>query len=216
MVGGRLVLVMAQLVGIDPSFSRSGLCVLDTAEGVVGYTSISVPDVLKVGSIYQFSGSFVSAQWHALECVSWLESLGVGGFDAFFIEYPALSSPMGAWLLPLQCMLYSALGESCYGDVPFYLIPPTAINSLVLPKKPKLKKGEIPAVPWVKPTKEAAKKLIVEWVQSRYGVICNHDEASAVVLAHIGELILGGSSAVKFQLVNRDYVFDGRRRSRSR
>lgn len=197
---------MGYLVGIDPSFSRSGLSVLSSEGDVVACTSVEVPDVLKKGSIYQFSGSFAAAEWHARECVSWLSSLGLtGGFDAFFVEYPALSSPMGAWLLPLQCMLYSALGRSDLATVPMYLMPPTAINSFVLPKKPKLKKGEIPEVPWVKPTKQEAKGLIVRWVLDHYGVECNHDEASAVVLAHLGRGVLAGTSNVKYQLLHRDY-----------
>lgn len=198
---------MSRLIGLDPSFSRSGLCILNTETGVEAVTSISVPDVLKVGSIYQFSASFPSAEWHAREVVSWLDSYHEGGFDGLFMEYPALSSPMGAWLLPLQCMLYSVMGHGCYSTLSFYVIPPTAINSLVLPKKPKLKKGEIPLVPWVKPTKEAAKKLIVEWVREHFGVVCDHDEASAVVLAHLGVSILEGSSQVKYQLISRDYDF---------
>lgn len=196
---------MGFVVGIDPSFSRSGLCVLSSNKDIVWTNSVEVPDVLKKGSIYQFSGSFAAAEWHARECVEWLDFLDISAIDAFFIEYPALSSSMGAWLLPLQCMLYTALGRGAYVNVPIYLMPPTAINSFILPKKPKLKKGEIPAVPWVKPTKQQAKQLIVKWVEEHYGVSVNHDEASAVVLAHLGFGVLDGTSKVKYQLLNRDY-----------
>lgn len=195
-----------RVLGIDPSYSRSGIVVLDSEQGVIASDSISVPQVVKKGSIYQFSVSFPAAVWHARECLSWLESQDVGRLDAVFIEYPALSSAMGAWLLPLQCMLYDVMGCESMEAVPFYLLPPTAINSYVLPKKPKLKKGEIPTELWVKPTGKVAKQMIVDWVGREYGLECDHDVASAVVLAHLGVGILDGSiTHIKHQLVDRWY-----------
>jgi hypothetical protein len=41
-----------RVLGIDPSFSRSGVCLLDSDLGVVGYTSIEVPKVLKEGGLF--------------------------------------------------------------------------------------------------------------------------------------------------------------------
>lgn len=201
------------VLGIDPSYSRSGLCLMDESGVVVAHESVVVPSVVKVGSIYQFSVSFPAAVWHARECLSWVRSQ-LSGDDVLggvFMEYPALSSRMGAWLLPLQCMMYTELGGSEFSGVPFYLIPPTSINSLVLPKKPKLRKGEVPAELWVKPTGKVAKRMIEDWVDSRYGVVCDHDVASGVVLAAIGLGLLGVDvgldvSGIKFQLVDRWYA----------
>ena len=195
-----------QVLGIDPSYSRSGIALLSDSDGVLSYSSISIPSVVKRGSIYQFSVSFPASVWHARECIEWWVSQGFGSVDAIFMEYPALSSAMGAWLLPLQCSFYRELDVAGYGSVPFYLVPPTAINSYVLPKKPKLKRGEVPEVPWVKPTGKVAKQMIVDWVRDRYGVECDHDEASAVVLGHLGLGVLRGDfSQLKVQLVDRWY-----------
>lgn len=210
-----------RVLGIDPSFSRSGVCLLDSDLGVVGYTSIEVPKVLKEGgNIFHFDKSFQAATWHAKVVRSWLVEYD-DSVDAVFIEYPGMGSPSGPYLLPLQCMLYtefqdlrkfstvgqstSHLGPFSPHTVDFYLIPPTAINSLVRPStaKKRAKKGEIPEVPPKKISKEDGKKLIVQWVLDHYSIAMNHDEASAVILAAIGLDILAGTYKKTYQLCPR-------------
>jgi len=205
------------IIAVDPSFSRSGLCLLDSEDGVIATTSISVPKVHKEGTIFQFYNSFPAAVWHARAIKEWVEEYAVR-LDAVFMEYSALSSQSGPYLLPLQCMMYtefeSVLSASSYDapeeahSVPFYLIPPTAINSIVRPKKAKKrpKKGEIPEVPPHKISKEEGKRLIVDWVDAQYGLHLNHDEASAVILAYIGYMILRGEYKNTYQLCNRWYL----------
>lgn len=205
------------IIAVDPSFSRSGLCLLDSEDGVIATTSISVPKVHKEGTIFQFYNSFPAAVWHARAIKEWVEEYAVR-LDAVFMEYSALSSQSGPYLLPLQCMMYtefeSVLSASSYNvpeearSVPFYLIPPTAINSIVRPKKAKKrpKKGEIPEVPPHKISKEEGKRLIVDWVDAQYGLRLNHDEASAVILAYIGYMILRGEYKNTYQLCNRWYL----------
>lgn len=206
------------LLGVDPSFSRTGMCLLDTdSNSVVGVSSLSVPKVHKEGTIFQFSNSFPAAKWHATEVLKWVDEYAVS-LDAVFIEYSALSSRSGGYLLPLQCMMYtefeSVLSASSYDapeearSVPFYLIPPTAINSIVRPKKvqKRPKKGEIPEVPPHKISKEEGKRMIVDWVDAQYGLRLNHDEASAVILAYIGYMILRGEYKNTYQLCNRWYM----------
>ena len=205
------------IIAVDPSFSRSGLCLLDSEDGVIATTSISVPKVHKEGTIFQFYNSFPAAVWHARAIKEWVEEYAVR-LDAVFMEYSALSSQSGPYLLPLQCMMYtefeSVLSASSYDapeeahSVPFYLIPPTAINSIVRPKKAKKrpKKGEIPEEPSHKISKEEGKRLIVDWVDAQYGLHLNHDEASAVILAYIGYMILRGEYKNTYQLCNRWYL----------
>lgn len=205
------------IIAVDPSFSRSGLCLLDSEDGVIATTSISVPKVHKEGTIFQFYNSFPAAVWHARAIKEWVEEYAVR-LDAVFMEYSALSSQSGPYLLPLQCMMYtefeSVLSASSYDapedarSVPFYLIPPTAINSIVRPKKAKKrpKKGEIPEEPPHKISKEEGKRMIVDWVDAQYGLRLNHDEASAVILAYIGYMILRGEYKNTYQLCNRWYL----------
>lgn len=205
------------IIAVDPSFSRSGLCLLDSEDGVIATTSISVPKVHKEGTIFQFYNSFPAAVWHARAIKEWVEEYAVR-LDAVFMEYSALSSQSGPYLLPLQCMMYtefeSVLSASSYNvpeeahSVPFYLIPPTAINSIVRPKKSKKrsKKGEIPEEPPHKISKEEGKRMIVDWVDAQYGLRLNHDEASAVILAYIGYMILRGEYKNTYQLCNRWYL----------
>lgn len=205
------------IIAVDPSFSRSGLCLLDSEDGVIATTSISVPKVHKEGTIFQFYNSFPAAVWHARAIKEWVEEYAVR-LDAVFMEYSALSSQSGPYLLPLQCMMYtefeSVLSASSYDtpedahSVPFYLIPPTAINSIVRPKKAKKRpnKGEIPEEPPHKISKEEGKRMIVDWVDAQYGLHLNHDEASAVILAYIGYMILRGEYKNTYQLCNRWYL----------
>ena len=205
------------IIAVDPSFSRSGLCLLDSEDGVIATTSISVPKVHKEGTIFQFYNSFPAAVWHARAIKEWVDEYDIC-LDAVFMEYPAMLSASGGYLLPLQCMMYtefesvlSALSYDAPEDahsVPFYLIPPTAINSIVRPKKAKKrpKKGEIPEVPPHKISKEEGKRLIVDWVDAQYGLRLNHDEASAVILAYIGYMILRGEYKNTYQLCNRWYL----------
>lgn len=210
-----------RVLGIDPSFSRSGVCLLDSDSGVVGYTSIEVPKVLKEGgNIFHFDKSFQAATWHAKAVRSWLAEYD-DSVDAVFIEYPGMGSPSGPYLLPLQCMLYTEFqdlrkystaglikshsGLFSLPTADFYLIPPTAINSLVRPStvKKRAKKGEIPEAPPKKISKEEGKKLIVQWVLDHYSIAMNHDEASAVILAAIGLDILAGTYKKTYQLCPR-------------
>lgn len=212
-----LICIGMIVLAVDGSYSRTGLCLLDSEDGVIGVTSISVPKVHKEGTIFQFSNSFPAAVWHARAIKEWVDEYSVR-LDAVFMESPALGSASGPYLLPLQCMMYtefeSMLSASSYNapedahSVPFYLIPPTAINSIVRPKKAKKrsKKGEIPEEPPHKISKEEGKRMIVDWVDAQYGLRLNHDEASAVILAYIGYMILRGEYKNTYQLCNRWYM----------
>lgn len=214
----RFLICRAMIVmSVDGSYSRTGVCLLDSEDGVIATTSISVPKVHKEGTIFQFSNSFPAAVWHARAIKEWVDEYAIR-LDAVFMEYPAMSSATGGYLVPLQCMMYtefeSVLSASSYDapeearSVPFYLIPPTAINSIVRPKKAKKrpKKGEIPEEPPHKSSKEEGKRLIVDWVDAQYGLHLNHDEASAVILAYIGYMILRGEYKNTYQLCNRWYL----------
>ena len=48
--------------------------------------------------------------------------------------------------------------------------------------------------------------MIVDWVDAQYGLRLNHDEASAVILAYIGYMILRGEYKNTYQLCNRWYL----------
>lgn len=215
------IFAVMRVLGIDPSFTRTGLSILDSELGVIAYTSIEVPKVLKEGgNIFHFDKSFQAATWHAKAVRSWLTEYD-DSVDAVFVEMPAMLSGSGPYLLPLQCMLYtefqdlrkySTAGLSTSHSGPFsphtadfYLIPPTAINSLVRPStaKKRAKKGEIPEAPPKKISKEEGKKLIVQWVLDHYSIAMNHDEASAVILAAIGLDILAGIYKKTYQLCPR-------------
>lgn len=194
-----------RIFGIDPSFTRTGLCIL--ADGVVeAVTSVEVPSVVKSSSIFHLGSSFPAALWHARQCREFLAEYDDMA-DAVFVEAPAVGSASGGYLLPLQSMLYSEFGSLGLGVLPFYLLPPSAINSLVLPKKSKkkLKPGEIPEKLELPISKAQAKGMIVSWVEERYGVSLNHDEASAVVLAHIGAEVLSGKYKKSYSLCERWY-----------
>ena len=193
------------LLGVDPSYTRTGLCLLDEVSGaVVSNTSISIPDIFRGGSVYSYRVSFPVSLLHAHQCFSWVEDMGYrDDITAICIEMPAYSTMVGVHLLPLQCLFYAYTRmQSFCSSAPMFLIPPSAINSLVLPKRTKKAKDMMSAeseavfsdvvIPEGGFSTPQKKKLIVSWVSRIYGVDMNHDEASSVVLAHIGRLIMAG------------------------
>lgn len=192
-------------LGVDPSYTRTGLSLLDESQGVVlASTSVSIPQLFRGGSVYSYRVAFPVSLLHAHQCFSWVEEMGFkDDISTICMEMPAYSTMVGVHLLPLQCLFYAYTRmQSFCSNTPFYLIPPSAINSLVLPKRGKRGKGsmskesselfmdvEVPEGGFSTPQK---KKLIVSWVSGTYGVDVNHDEASSIVLAHIGRLIMAG------------------------
>lgn len=193
------------VLGVDPSYTRSGLVLYDTdRDEVLSYYSLEVPKVLKGGSnVYKLDVSFRCALWHGDSIRRWVEDSGyaIGGL---VVEYPAVSSQSGGYLLPLQCMLYIAFRDYGGGMLRFAMLPPTAINSYMFPRH-KVGGKMVSELRTLRTVER--KRRIVSWVRGRYGISMDHDSASAVVLGYLyREYLSGGYTGVLYEV---PYIIGG-------
>lgn len=204
---------MSAFIGIDPSYSRTGLCLL--VDGVVAVSeSIEVPDVLKTGSIYNIASCMQAASWLGARVGEtlrdWCGSVG-SGLSGVVVEIPAAQSLPGPYLFLIQQALYAEYPR----DVRVWLVSPTAINGMVFPprkRKPRTKAELAEWTPEPRMSKVAMKAEILRWAKERYGgedVLSNHDEASAAVLCGIGEQILQGMYKKTYRVLDRVVLEDG-------
>lgn len=189
--------------GIDPSYTNTGLALLRVTSGQVNPT-IEVVERFsfkafnpqrsrnnRKNDVYELENTVFAAS-HVASVVkgtftTWAEKWEIDLNStipslSLFVEYPALATPSGAYLGFIQQALYDAF--SSWGvNVPLYAFPPVAINSH---------------------THTKTKTELVEWVKSNVAFTCpikrkgsegalNHDEASAVVLALLGQQVLSFS-----------------------
>lgn len=165
------------VVGIDPSFTRTGLALAYYKDGAVTIKevcSISAPTYHdnKYQLEYTMQGSDFLAREILKQIARWNKKYPV---SLCVIEYPVLATRSGSYLGLIQqalYMLYPWLGVSVQG------VPSTAIKSM---------------------TKYKTKTQLVKWCQENLKFDCetirkgrwciNHDECSGAVLAMIGLLI---------------------------
>lgn len=180
---------MGYFIGVDPSFTRTGLALieessLDGQANVIEVASISAEatDVNKYQLECTLPASRNLANTIINKITEWCSNYSV---EAIVIEYPVLASRSGAYLGLIQQALFD-----CYDRliVPVISVPSTAIKSL---------------------SKYKTKSQLVHWCQSTYRYSCetvrrgrwciNHDECSAIVLAHIAYLIRTGKYGKSFK-----------------
>lgn len=197
---------MSAFIGIDPSYSRTGMCLL--VDGVATVSeSVEVPDILKTGSIYNIASCMQAASWLGARVGEtlrdWCGLVG-SGLSGVVVEIPAAQSLPGPYLFLIQQALYVEYPR----DVRVWLVPPTAINGMVFPprkRKPRTKAELAEWVPEPRMSKVAMKAEILRWAKEHYGgeqVLSNHDEASAAVLCGIGELILVGAYKKTYRVLD--------------
>lgn len=180
---------MSYFIGIDPSFTRTGLALIkedlsDSSAVVVEVSSISAEDT-EVNK-YQLECTLPASRHLANDIVSRVSAwCSVYPVEAVVVEYPVLASRSGAYLGLIQQALFD-----CYDRlvVPVLSVPSTAIKSL---------------------SKYKTKSQLVNWCKEKYKYECetirrgrwcvNHDECSAIVLAHIAYLIRTGKYARSFK-----------------
>lgn len=164
-------------LGIDPSFTRTGIAVVEREAGT--YTlhaamSISAPKF--ESDIYQIDVTLKASHWLAAAIMQqveeWCRELDI---TACCIEFPVLATESGAYLALIQQALYELYPRL---PVPVYGVSANAIGSY---------------------TKTGNKARLVAWgLQNfkfnvprlgRRGGFINHDEYSGAVLAIIASLI---------------------------
>ena len=164
-------------IGIDPSFTRTGLAVVERDVGVFTLheaVSISAPKL--EDDIYQIDITLRSSRWLAVAIMEqldkWLKEYDI---TAICIEFPVLRTESGAYLALIQQALYERYDAL---TVPVYGVSANAIGSL---------------------TKTHNKARLIAWgLQNfkfntarlgRTGGRINHDEYSGAVLAIIASKI---------------------------
>lgn len=171
-------------VGVDPSFSRTGLALLKGSDNpfmlatVIHTDSISAPEYDK--NKYQLEYTMEGADYLARQILKkiklWSSNYNI---VSGVVEYPVLATRSGAYLALIQQALYMLYP---WLNIPFFGVPSNAIKSI---------------------TKYKTKSELVEWCQHRFQFECgtyrrgrwsvNHDECSGVVLAYIGYLLRIGT-----------------------
>lgn len=161
---------MKKLIGVDPSFTRTGI-VLFEDDGSLKHCSAS-----RAGENYQV----VPALQHATELVKefrdWLSFQEGTGYTLIH-EYPAFQSKTGPYLGMLTSKFdsyYRVLIKTGFLKE-VYFVPPTAVAAYT-----GIRKDHTALVEYAKTLLEPKKIKI------------NHDVATAVVLAKIGEDITQG------------------------
>lgn len=159
---------MSIICGIDPSFSRTGLCVVEDSAKSIKYGSVSA----KTTGVYDLSVLFPVAQDLAIKVVDEISSL-CGGREPQIIcqEYPVAASRPGSILFVLSAYLWREI-KLRFPNCTYYYVPAMAVCSLT-------------------GTKGKSKSELVKWVQlsTRSAEKVNHDESTAFVLALIGNRI---------------------------
>lgn len=144
------------IIGIDPSYTRTGVCVLNTEVMRAKFYTISVSDAM----VYNIAYTLVSARVLAVELYVLINN---NNPSIVSIEYPVLATRSGAYLGLIQQAFYDLLCNFKYkGRV--IMLPSQATNSV---------------------TKAKTKTDIVKWTTEVLSVkkTINHDEATAGVLA---------------------------------
>lgn len=150
-MGGKLI------VGIDPSFTRTGVCVYNGTYSFKSFSSLS-KDVYKIDNCLFYSKLL------AQDIVSYIKSLGIPYLVAQ--EYPVMATRVGGILSVLMANLYNLIKET-FPDSFYYAIPSMAIKSLTKTN-----------------TKNSLLSFVNS--NFNIDTKINHDEASALILALIG------------------------------
>lgn len=165
------------VVGIDPSFTRTGLALAYCKDGAVTVKevcSISAPTYNdnKYQLEYTMKGSEYLAREILKQIKRWSTQFPI---DLCVIEYPVLATRSGSYLGLIQQALYMLYP---WLEIPIQGVPSTAIKSM---------------------TGYKTKTQLVKWCQSNLRFECetirkgrwciNHDECSGAVLALIAHLI---------------------------
>lgn len=151
-----------KILGLDISYSRTGMAVVDTATiSILAYTDCSASKK----AVYDLSTSLKLAEDLSVKIKEFIDSNVI---DCICVEYPVLATRSGAYLGLIQQALYPK-----WPNCPVYMVPSQAINSFT---KNKVK----------------SKTFLVEWVKERFKIRLNHDIASAVILAMLCQAYLNG------------------------
>ena len=160
---------VVNILGIDPSFSRTGLSFYDS-QGKCTTKSIT-----KAGLNYKIDTCLQHAAEEARELQNFINSLDLEESINVIYEYPVMASRSGAYLAVLMAKFDSmlkSLGRKGLVKSIIY-VPPTAVPAYT----GILKKNKTEIVNYAKTLEEA-----------RF----NHDEATAIILSKIGDDILKG------------------------
>lgn len=150
------------IIGIDPSFSRTGLCILKESEYTLKSFSVSN------GLVYDISETMKLSRKLTKLIMDEVESIKP---DIIIIEYPILSTRSGSYLGLIQQAMFDRLCEySKNNSVLYYLLPAQAVNSV---------------------TKAKNKTAIINWCKSHLKITqkINHDEATSAVLTYIADRV---------------------------
>lgn len=165
-------------IGIDPSYTRTGLALCKEREGslgeVVSTASLSAP--VYSTDKYELESTMRGAQQLAISMAKqlrvWSNSYPI---SCCVIEYPVLATRSGAYLGLIQQALFSYYP---WINLNIYGVPSTAIKSI---------------------SRYESKSQLVDFCRRSFHFSCetirrgrwcvNHDECSAVVLAYIGSLL---------------------------
>lgn len=150
------------ILGIDPSFTRTGIAVLNKES--ITTSTVSVTDK----SVYEIDKTLMmSRKLSRLIFDKVIEH----NPKIIIIEYPILATRSGSYLGLIQQAVYDRLKNLKYQGT-LILVPAQAINSITKNKT----KTKTHIINWVKDNTTLTTKI-------------NHDEASAVVLTKLAQLI---------------------------
>jgi len=158
------------ILGIDPSYTRTGVSVLNPDTSfILLCKSLSVTKK----SVYQLPQTMTYA--NILADQLWFD-ISITKPSVISIEYPVLATRSGAYLGLIQQALFDIL-KFYKVSARVFLFPSQAITSV---------------------TRCRTKSDLVTWCKSKFIfhediLKFNHDEASAMVLAHLADLVIGGA-----------------------
>lgn len=194
---------MGVFVGIDPSFNSTGISFLE-GDALIETHCLSLPSVIRPQKTSYIEVALSAAKWVA-ESVFSIISGSKLDIDCITIEYPVMRTFSGAYLVLIQQAFYELYLPESY---PVYLVASTAIDSVVFPAGSGKRVKVLDDGTKVKLTTAERKQQIVSWVLDRFshsdGLMINHDEASAAVLAYIGEQIMYGNYKNKWREVRNN------------
>lgn len=121
-----------RVVGIDPSFSSTGLCCVE-GDRLIDTAIVKASERI----VYDISQSLQLAHNCATEIMEFVTKHKP---EAVVIEYPILATRSGSYLGLIQQALFPL-----WGDYPVYMVPSQACKSIVRPKV----KGKTPYVVYV-------------------------------------------------------------------
>lgn len=157
------------IIGIDPSFTRTGLCFIEGK--TVKFKSVSCT----VKKVYNLAVLLPEAKKFSKEIVQVILENVSDSTKVKLIgqEYPVMATRPGGILSVLMTYIYQEIKEK-FPDAEYYLIPSMAINSFT----------------GVREVNKSKKPLLLKYVSTAVKTSdFNHDEASAFVLAVIANRI---------------------------